>query len=54
MGFGAIEAIEATPSIALAILLGPVGYGGPGARYVLQVEGATVEAIPVTDGERGS
>jgi hypothetical protein len=40
---------------ALTLVLGlGAGGGGPGARYALEVEGATVEAIPVADGERRS
>ena len=39
---------------ALSAVLGAPTGGGPGARYTLQVEGATVEAIPVADGERRS
>jgi hypothetical protein len=39
--------------LAVSAVLG-ASAGGPGARCALQVEGATVEAIQVADGERRS
>jgi hypothetical protein len=39
--------------LAVSAVLG-ASSGGPGARYTLRVEGATIEAIPVADGERRS
>jgi hypothetical protein len=38
--------------LAVAAVLGGGAAGGPGARYTLQVDRATVETIPVADGER--
>jgi hypothetical protein len=47
--------IAATLGIsAFSAVLGAGTVWGPGARYTLQVEGATVEAIPVGGGERRS
>ncbi len=51
------DASEVAAVVGLGILsaaLGaPIG-GRPALRYALEVEGATVEAIPVADGERRS
>jgi hypothetical protein len=46
------DARELAAILAVSAVLGGGVAGGPGARYTLQVEGATVEAIPVADGER--
>jgi hypothetical protein len=39
---------------AFGVVLGAVTAGGARARYALEVEDATVEAIPLADGERRS
>ena len=44
LGLGAFFTVLGSPAVGL----------GPGASYALQVEGATVEAVPIGDGERRS
>ena len=53
-GYDAGEVAATAGFSILSAVLGAGVLGGPGARYALQVEGATVEAIPVADGERGT
>jgi len=48
------DARELAALLAMSAVVGGGAVCGPGARYTLQVEGATVEAIPVSDGERRS
>lgn len=54
LGFDEREVAATLGLFAVTAVLGAPAGGGPGARYALQVEGATVEAVPVADGERRS
>ena len=54
MGFDKREVTAIVGFFAFSAVLGAGAGGGPGARYTLQVEGATVETIPVAGGERRS
>lgn len=54
MGTDAREVGATVGFFVVSAVLGAPTAGGPRARYALQVEGATVEAVPVADGERRS
>ena len=55
MGFDKREVTAIVGFFAFSAVLGVAGAGGgPGARFTLQVEGATVKAVPIADGERRS
>ena len=51
-GFAKREVAATVGLGAASVLLGGGTVAGPGALYTLQVVGATVEAIPVAEGER--
>jgi hypothetical protein len=53
-GYDASEIAASGAFLAVSAVLGGVVGVVPGARYALQVEGAAVEAVPVTEGERRS
>lgn len=54
-GYDAREVAATVGLFALLLVVtGTMTAGGPGACYTLEVAGATVEAVPVGDGERPS
>ena len=53
-GFDRREVAATVGLGAASVLLGGGAVVGPGVRYTLEVAGATVEAIPVAEGERRS
>ena len=53
-GFDRREVAATVGLGAASVLLGGGTVAGPGALYTLEVAGATVEAIPVAEGERRS